>query len=161
MRRLAAAPKKWFKTFSIRGYAQARYNRLLETNPDLSCEQCDRSWGNNGGISLRRVRIIFFGQLSERVYFYIQPDFVSGSSSLNAGQIRDAYFDLGLDKASRFRVRVGQSKIPFGFENMQSSQNRLPLTVAMASTALSLTSATWALFSIGRTRSCASALPGW
>jgi hypothetical protein len=128
--RRPAAPKKWFETFAIRGYAQARYNRLLETNPDLSCEQCDRSWGNNGGISLRRVRIVFFGQLSERVYFYIQPDFastVSSSSSLNVGQIRDAYFDLGLDKASRFRVRLGQSKIPFGFENMQSSQNRLAL----------------------------------
>jgi len=122
--------KQWFETFAIRGYVQARYNRLLETNPDLSCEQCDRSWGNNGGISLRRVRIIFSGQLHERVYFYIQPDFVntpSGSTSLNFGQLRDAYFDIGLDKTSRYRIRLGQSKIPFGFENMQSSQNRLAL----------------------------------
>ncbi|SFQ41411.1 porin [Hymenobacter arizonensis] len=122
--------KKWFETFAIRGYVQARYNRLLETNPDLACEQCDRSWGRNGGVSLRRVRIIFFGQLSERVYFYIQPDFastVSGSTSLQFGQLRDAYFDVGLDKANQFRIRIGQSKIPFGFENMQSSQNRLPL----------------------------------
>ncbi|MBF9236452.1 porin [Hymenobacter sp. BT683] len=124
------ATKKWYETFAIRGYAQARYNRLLETNPDLGCEQCDRSWGKNGGISLRRVRIIFFGQLHERVYFYIQPDFAStpsGSTSLQFGQLRDAYFDLGLDKASQFRIRLGQSKIPFGFENMQSSQNRLTL----------------------------------
>ena len=122
--------KQWFETFAIRGYVQARYNRLLETNPNLSCEQCDRSWGNNGGISLRRVRIIFSGQLHERVYFYIQPDFVnvpSGSTSLNFGQLRDAYFDIGLDKTSQYRIRLGQSKIPFGFENMQSSQNRLPL----------------------------------
>ena len=130
VQRPAVPAKKWFETFAVRGYVQARYNRLLETNPDLSCEQCDRSWGKNGGISLRRVRIIFSGQLHERVYFYIQPDFAStpgGSTSLNFGQLRDAYFDLGLDKASRFRVRLGQSKIPFGFENMQSSQNRLPL----------------------------------
>ncbi|WP_317170501.1 porin [Hymenobacter terrestris] len=114
----------------MRGYVQARYNRLLETNPDLSCEQCDKSWGRNGGISLRRIRIIFFGQLHERVYFYIQPDFastLSGSSSLNATLLRDAYMDIGLDKASQFRVWLGHSKIPFGFENMQSSQNRLPL----------------------------------
>jgi hypothetical protein len=125
-----AATKKWFETFAIRGYVQARYNRLLETNADLACEQCDRSWGNNGGISLRRIRIIFFGQLHERVYFYLQPDFastVSGTTSLHIAQMRDAYLDVGLDKASRFRVRVGQSKIPFGFENMQSSQNRLAL----------------------------------
>ncbi|HOY15041.1 MAG TPA: hypothetical protein PLY70_17970, partial [Saprospiraceae bacterium] len=37
--------KKWYDNFSIRGYAQVRYNRLLETNENLVCEQCDRSWG--------------------------------------------------------------------------------------------------------------------
>ena len=127
----APAPTpKWYQSVSVRGYMQVRYNRLLETNPDLSCEQCDRSWGRNGGISLRRIRLVFFGQLHERVYFYIQPDFassLSGSSSLNATLLRDAYMDIGLDKASQLRVRLGQSKIPYGFENMQSSQNRLPL----------------------------------
>jgi hypothetical protein len=122
-------PKKWYETFSIRGYVQARYNRLLETNPSLRCEQCDRSWGNNGGFFLRRVRIIFFGQISPQVYFYIQPDFASSASStgLNFGQLRDAYFDVGLDKKNEFRFRAGLSKVPYGFENMQSSQNRLPL----------------------------------
>lgn len=121
--------KKWFENFSIRGYTQVRYNRLFETNPDLKNEQGDRSMGNNGGLSLRRIRIIFSGQLSERVSFYIQPDFASNASSTNLhfGQIRDAYFDLGLDATNEFRVRIGQSKIPYGFENMQSSQNRLPL----------------------------------
>ncbi len=122
-------PKKWFESISIRGYAQVRYNRLLETNPDLKCEQCDRSMGENGGFFLRRMRIIFFGQLSKRVYFYVQPDFASSVSatSLHWAQLRDAYFDVGLDNDNEFRLRIGQSKIPFGFENMQSSQNRLPL----------------------------------
>lgn len=120
---------KWYDRFAIRGYAQLRYNRLAETNPDLGCEQCDKSWGGDGGFFLRRVRVIFFGQLTDRVYFYVQPDFASSvnSSSLNIGQIRDAYFDIGIDKKSEFRFRIGQSKIPYGFENMQSSSNRLPL----------------------------------
>ena len=121
----------WYEQFSIRGYVQARYNRLAETNPALECEQCDRSWGENGGLSLRRVRVILFGQISERMYFYIQPDFASAPSSSSGAQqfaqIRDAYFDVGLDKRNEFRIRLGQSKIPYGFENMQSSQNRLPL----------------------------------
>lgn len=43
-----APEKKWFETFSVRGYVQARYNRLLETNPNLGNEQGDRSWGKNG-----------------------------------------------------------------------------------------------------------------
>jgi hypothetical protein len=121
--------KKWFEKIQIRGYAQFRYNRLFETNPDLKCEQCDRSWGDNGGFFFRRIRIIFFGQLTKRVYFYIQPDFASSASAtgLHFAQIRDAYFDIGLDDNNEFRFRLGQSKVPYGFENMQSSQNRLPL----------------------------------
>jgi hypothetical protein len=127
----AEAPKKpWYQAVSIRGYMQVRYNRLLETNPDLKCEQCDKSWGENGGIFFRRIRLIVYGQLHPRVYFYLQPDFASTPGGSNTGQfaqIRDAYFDVGLDAKSEFRVRLGQSKIPYGFENMQSSQNRLPL----------------------------------
>ena len=121
--------RPWFESFSIRGYAQVRYNGLFETNPELECEQCDRSWGDGGSFFIRRIRIIFSGQISKRVYFYIQPDFASApsSSSLNFAQIRDAYFDVGLDDDNEFRLRIGQSKIPFGFENLQSSQNRLPL----------------------------------
>lgn len=129
-----AAPKKWYESFSIRGYAQIRYNRLLETNENLGCEQCDRSWGKNGGFFLRRVRVILFGQISPRVYLYIQPDFASSASSdrLHFGQLRDAYIDVGLNRKNEFRIRLGQSKVPFGFENMQSSQNRLPLDRADA-----------------------------
>nr|WP_287936502.1 porin [Algoriphagus sp.] len=116
----------WFEKIQIRGYAQMRYNGLLESNPDLKCDQCDKSWGGDGGgFFFRRIRIIFSGQIHPRVYFYIQPDFASGGS--NMAQIRDAYFDLGLDANNEFRLRIGQSKVPFGFENMQSSQNRLPL----------------------------------
>ena len=121
--------KKWYESFAIRGYAQVLYNRLLETNENLGCEQCDKSWGGDGGFFIRRMRIILYGQISKRIYFYIQPDFASSSSSdkLHFAQLRDAYVDVGLDKNNEFRFRVGQSKVPYGFENMQSSQNRLPL----------------------------------
>ena len=120
---------QWYDKLSIRGYAQLRYNRLFETNPDLKCEQCDRSWGGSGGFFFRRIRLIFYGQVHERVYVYVQPDFASSptSGALNFAQIRDAYFDVGLDNKNQFRFRIGQSKVPFGFENLQSSQNRLPL----------------------------------
>jgi len=123
------ATNKWYESINLRGYTQVRYNRLFETNPKLRCEQCDRSWGENSGFFIRRLRLIFSGQINQRVYFYIQPDFASNasSSSQHFGQIRDAYFDLGLDKTNSFRIRLGQSKVPYGFENMQSSQNRLPL----------------------------------
>lgn len=120
---------KWYDRIQLRGYAQVRYNGLLQTNEALECEQCDKSWGGENKFFIRRVRLIFYGQISPRIYFYIQPDFASSSSttSLYYGQLRDAYFDVGVDQKSQFRFRIGQSKVPYGFENMQSSQNRLPL----------------------------------
>ncbi len=125
--------KRWYETISLRGYMQVRYNRLFETNPKLRCEQCDRSWGENGTFFIRRGRLILSGNLKDNIFFYIQPDFGSSTgTTLNLFQLRDAYFDIGFDKKNEFRVRIGQSKIPFGFENMQSSQNRLPLDRADA-----------------------------
>lgn len=125
--------KPWYETISLRGYMQVRYNRLLETNPKLKNEQGDKSWGENGGVSIRRGRLILSGYVNDRVYFYIQPDFGSSTgTTLQLFQIRDAYVDLGLNKKNEFRLRIGQSKVPFGFENMQSSQNRLPLDRADA-----------------------------
>jgi hypothetical protein len=135
----ADVKKHWYENFSIRGYQQTRYNGAYETNKDLKCDQCDRYWGGNGGFGIRRMRVILFGDVSPNVYFYVQPDFAnvfstptpsgttgSGSNSLYV-QIRDAYVDVAVDKKKEFRFRIGQSKVPYGFENMQSSQNRLPL----------------------------------
>ncbi len=133
-------PKKehWYDNIGIRGYVQVRYNGLLSSNDKVSCDQCDKSWGttstapdakSNNGFFLRRARIVFSGQIHPNVYFYIQPDFASApvSGVNNFAQIRDAYFDLSFDTKKEFRVRLGQSKVPFGFENLQSSQNRLTL----------------------------------
>jgi hypothetical protein len=49
----ASAPRgaPWYERLSLRGYTQVRYNRLLETNPDLTCAQCDRSIGRDGASS--------------------------------------------------------------------------------------------------------------
>ncbi|WP_339680500.1 porin [Cyclobacterium marinum] len=120
---------RWYDKIHFGGYMQVRYNKLLETNPNLGCEQCDEYWGGaGGGLSLRRVRFKFYGQISPRVFMYIQPDLSkSVGESIHVARIKDAYLDVGLDADNEFRVRIGQSKVPFGFENMQSSSTRLPL----------------------------------
>jgi len=119
----------WYEKISLRGYLQVRYNRLFETNPKLKTPY-DASVGDKGGFLIRRARLVFSGQVHERVFFYVQTDLGStpaGSSTIHFAQIRDAYADISLDDKKEFRFRVGQSKIPYGFENMQSSQNRLTL----------------------------------
>lgn len=131
----AAVPKAeksgpgWYDKISLRGYVQLRYNRLLETNGNLKCDQCDKSLGSNGGVFARRARLVFSGNAHERVYIYIQPDLASDASATSPhfAQLRDLYADLALDEAKEFRIRMGQSKVPYGFENLQSSQNRLAL----------------------------------
>lgn len=127
-------PKKkaWYETLSIRGYTHIRYNRLLETNDKLKCDQCDRSIGNGGGFFFRRARLVLYGDIHDRVFIYIQGDFATNATNgsytgLNYLQLRDLYGDIYLDKQKTFRVRLGLSKVPFGFENIQSSQNRFAL----------------------------------
>lgn len=128
----------WYDRISLRGYAQIRYNGLFSTNDKVSCDQCDKSWGttstapdakSNNGLFIRRARLVFSGQVHPNVFFYFQPDFASSPSNgiQNFVQIRDLYFDLSFDKKREYRLRVGQSKIPYGFENMQSSSQRLTL----------------------------------
>ena len=133
----------WYDRISLRGYVQIRYNGLFSTNDKVSCEQCDKSWGTtitapdakaNNGLFIRRARLVFSGQVHPNVFFYFQPDFASSPSTgiQNFVQIRDLYFDLSFDKKREYRVRIGQSKIPYGFENMQSSSQRLTMDRADA-----------------------------
>lgn len=126
---VSAPAKAWYEKFSLKGYAQLRYNRLLETNADLKCDQCDKSWGNNGSLFIRRARLILSGEVSDRLFVYIQPDLASDAStgSQHFLQLRDLYFDVALDSSKEFRIRAGLSKVPYGWENLQSSSNRLAL----------------------------------
>jgi len=125
--------KKWYDRLSIRGYAQFRHNTSLSSDVDSAPPQHvgDRSVGDNQNFLIRRARVIISGDVSEHMYVYFQPDFASsvpGSPDANQfAQIRDWYGDLYIDTQKVYRVRVGQSKIPYGWENLQSSSNRIPL----------------------------------
>jgi hypothetical protein len=135
-----AKSKAWYDRLTLRGYTQLRYNAFLsgdDTAPaGLSRLRSvhDSSISDRGSFSLRRVRLIVQGDISDRVSLYLQPDFATAVNN-QAGterregfvQLRDAYADVFLDKAKSFRVRFGQSKVPYGWENMQSSSNRLTL----------------------------------
>lgn len=123
----------WYERITVRGYAQFRFNTTLSEEADGAPAQHvgDRSVGANQSFLIRRARLIFSGDVSDHLYVYLQPDFAttpSGSTDSNQfAQIRDWYGDLYIDKEKVHRVRIGQSKIPYGWENLQSSSNRLPL----------------------------------
>ena len=119
--------KPWYERLHLRGYTQIRYNRIGASNPHLKNDQGDKSIGADGGFGFRRLRLIIFGDMAKFLSVYIQPDFASAiGDQLNVGIVRDWYTDIFLDDRREFRIRVGQSKVPYGWELMQSSQNRLP-----------------------------------
>ncbi|CAG1021177.1 hypothetical protein MTYM_00810 [Methylococcales bacterium] len=123
--------EKWFNKINLRGYTQMRYNQSLSGDriagePELKSVG-DSSIGNNSNFSLRRARLVFSGDITDYISMYLQTDFATTNGDLHFAQLRDAYFDLHADKAHEFRLRAGQSKVPFGWENLQSSQNRLTL----------------------------------
>ncbi len=126
--------KKWYEKLSLRGYSQFRFARtveqdLLGAEPNLLADRSINGTAEN--FSIRRNRIILFGDVSDHLSIYIQPDFAAVIPGVNTSvffaQLRDLYGDVHLDTDRVHRFRVGLSKVPFGFENMQSSQNRVPL----------------------------------
>lgn len=136
--------EKKFSTNSVklRGYVQVRNTTLLGGDEGINLWS-DRSVGDDKSLGdqdknflIRRARLVIYGDYGDHLSYYIQPDFASSiggtgnnnaSGAGNFAQLRDAYGDIYIDKERVHRVRIGQSKIPFGFENLQSSQNRLAL----------------------------------
>jgi hypothetical protein len=122
------AQQPWYQRLSLRGYAQLRYNRLLESNPSLTCSACDRSIGDHNGFFLRRARLVVSGDPTDRTSMTVEIDYgteIAGQQ--NSLQIRTAIFDVFLDGGRQHRLRFGQAKLPFGFETLQSSSQRLAL----------------------------------
>ncbi|MBX3443287.1 MAG: porin [Planctomyces sp.] len=124
--------KAWYEKLNIRGYTQFRYNAVLNDEGDAPPQHVgDFSVQEDQTFLIRRARVILFGDVSDHLYVYLQPDFAvtppGSTDGIQFLQIRDWYGDIYFDDNKEYRVRVGQSKVPYGWENLQSSQNRLPL----------------------------------
>ncbi len=121
--------ERWYEKISVRGYTQFRYN--FTPNNELLTSPGDRSIVKYNEFFMRRARLIVSGQPHDRVFVYLQGEFAGFVNNDNdkdqegTAVVRDAYADIFLTENKEWRIRAGQSKIPFGFETMQSSQNRL------------------------------------
>ncbi|MDP2079170.1 MAG: porin [Sulfuricurvum sp.] len=125
---------KWSKV-KIGGYVQFRNTEWLEgekrdMNPATAAHDqfqywADGSTADDQNFFIRRARLKVSGDVGDHLSFLLQPDFASNGN--NTGQLRDFYGDVYIDKTRIHRVRIGQSKVPYGFENLQSSQKRLTL----------------------------------
>ncbi|WP_324076341.1 MAG: porin [Erythrobacter sp.] len=133
-------PKAWYEKLRLRGYTQMRFNQIISGDADAPAGVSRlRTIGDSdvraaGNFSFRRMRLILQGDLNEHVSLYFQPDFAAAVSNQSVGErrensvsLRDMYADVFPTGDKSFRIRLGQSKVPYGWENLQSSSNRLAL----------------------------------
>jgi hypothetical protein len=126
-------PVNWYDRFSIRGYTQLRYTSLWDKSGADWFHPADRTVAPDQTFLIRRGRLILSGDASDHLFLYAQGDMnASASEGDFSMQMRDLYGDIAFDTNKEFRLRVGQSKVPFGFVNLQSSQNRIALERADA-----------------------------
>lgn len=126
----SVAEKKWYDRVDVKGYTQFRYSRSLWGDKnDISYWQ-DRSVDPDNSFLIKKARLELFGDVTDYLSVKFQTDLVStpsGSTSTHFLQLKDAYADIFFDKKKEFWVRVGQSKVPYSFEKLQSSAQRLAL----------------------------------
>lgn len=119
----AAKPKKkqWYDTIKLGGYVQARglyYPDAEEKSVNVAAVDLKK----DSEFLVRRARIKLSAKPAEGVEVVIQEDFGEGVTS-----VKDAYVDKKFGNENTSVIRVGQHKVPFGFEGPQSSSSRLPL----------------------------------
>jgi hypothetical protein len=137
--------KDWFGRMSIRGYVQTRYTHVMNDTEGLAYGDGSINLNNRmtsptepniaerESFFMRRARMIFSGDVHDHLFLYAQVDWQAGvnsgySETLASGlQTRDMYGDISLDQDKEHRFRIGVSKVPYGFVNLQSSQNRLSI----------------------------------
>lgn len=111
----------------VSGYTQVRYDRVYASEGAPDNEEADPGLSPPARVFVRRARLKLEGDALGRLHFYLQPELANTFHDTRTfAEVRDAWVDVGLDPASTFRLRLGQSKVPYGFENMQSSQDRAP-----------------------------------
>jgi hypothetical protein len=114
------APKdNWSDRINLRGYTQLRYSQPISGDRAHIASSGDRFISDNQSFGVRRARVILSGQVTDHLYVYIQPEFNSGP-------------DAGDLQGGKVQIRDFYSEIPYGFEILQSSQNRLAMDRADA-----------------------------
>lgn len=94
---------QWYDKIQLRGYAQFRYNHVTHFDPGSAPAQHagDSSIEENNEFLIRRARLIFYGDITDHLYVYVQPDFAANTDNAtdnnHFAQLRDWYGDVYLD----------------------------------------------------------------
>jgi len=117
---------RWYERIRINGYTQFRY--ALLDNPMMDIPLGDKvATSDPNTFYIRRIRMVFQGQISDRLAFYFQPAFEGTGQALSNLEIVDAFADFFITKNKEHRIRFGQHRAPNAFDTYRSSSNRQEL----------------------------------
>ena len=124
-----AGNPRWYERIRISGYTQFRIS-AGPTDGKMSIPQGDSNATHQPReFYFRRIRLVFQGQVSERLAFFLQGAFEGdqGTQNMFNKEIIDAYADYYLTKDKIHRLRFGQHRVPNSFDTYRSSTNRQEL----------------------------------
>ncbi|MEY4704151.1 MAG: hypothetical protein RL042_347 [Nitrospirota bacterium] len=122
-----AGNPRWYERIRISGYTQFRIS-TGPTDGKMSIPQGDSNATHHPReFYFRRIRLVFQGQVSERLAFFLQGAFEGDGQLTSNREIIDAYGDYYLTKDKVHRLRVGMHRVPNSFDTYRSSTNRQEL----------------------------------
>lgn len=122
-----AGNPRWYERIRINGYTQLRFS-LGSNTGKFDIPLGDKMATQNAReFYFRRIRMVFQGQVSERLAFFLQGAFEGDQQDLFNKEIIDAYGDYYLTKDKVHRLRVGLHRTPNSFDTYRSSTNRQEL----------------------------------
>nr|MBA3754274.1 hypothetical protein [Nitrospira sp.] len=117
---------RWFERINVYGYTQFRYT--TKSNQKLDIPQGESfSTNNSKDFFYRRIRMVFQGQMSERLAFFLQAAYEGDGFRLQNLEFVDAYADYYLTLNKEHRIRAGLHRVPNSFDTYRSSTNRQEL----------------------------------
>ncbi len=120
---------RWYERIRISGYTQFRY-AAGASDGKFSIPLGDGNAGTQAReLYFRRIRLVFQGQISERLAFFLQGAFEGDQATQNMfnKEIIDAYGDFYLTKDKVHRLRFGLQRTLNSFDTLRSSTNRQEL----------------------------------
>jgi hypothetical protein len=114
----AAKPAGWYDRVKIGGYFQGRW----QDYPDVASGKV----GNEFLVRRARTKLDF--QATDRAFAEIEADWAQGKPA-----VKNAFLDYSLRPSGPWRIRLGQQKVPFGFETPQSTGVMLPFETSWLS----------------------------
>ncbi len=124
-----AGNPRWYERIRINGYTQFRYS-AGPSDSKFSIPLGDSTATHHPReFYARRIRLVFQGQISERLAFFLQGAFEGDTSNQNMynKEIIDAYADYYLTTDKMHRLRFGLHRAPNSFDTYRSSTNRQEL----------------------------------